>query len=1774
VARLKAAASLAVPGGWFPLFVDHYDSAAGLVRMTATDDSGQPVEMERTPEQVAELIRSRGDWNHSPVVVIGENSTELARSLVPLLHVDTVGSLDRGLQDSDGETWAARIATEPDGTILTVTPDGDPIISARPGNHELWPASGQGSVLLGPNLKRALEAEVPDRIRGAQGEPGTGVTKPEESVAWTTRPRPRVIDPAAPVPPPVPPRPRLRPLGTAPLRLARGLMAERVGPGGAVRVYHNGAPPARRPASLPVLDGHLTVLPDPDLSQGEITRAIDRLLTSPSFRGSDVLLLARGAGGEGEDSFAHRIQLRHEESGLDANPLDADQPATGPVIVAPSRSWLWNDEGLHTGGQWWRFAPGTDPQALGPVHPDVEPLADGAEPIFGSAEPDPTRPLAELSPTGAVTGARPLEQWLRDGHQLRQPTDTTHLLTPTGPGQGAVAEITATGLWIRQPGDLPAWAGDLVRGAQNSGSGLSMTLGVPGEPITTQEWELAWHLVRHLPPALTRNGQLHLAADTSPADMSQARRLAAAAGLSLPEPTVAPPHHSAYLHPRVVPVGPLPAHHIELEALPAAEPIPELAPPEPRSQTFDHGIPFGQVTGPEGDRFELGSQVVPNRTRIERAYITIPRTAAQASATPFKAAAKDGQHLALPGEGFFRARSQRPDPAGEHDMVLEVSIPPGAAILPRATSGTGPMGGRETESWLPPNALARVRVVRAFEHSQVFGSSVSVQYNDLARRVAGVPQAGHAEVQAPWWAWSDAEIGRYFLPGSATIPAGLHFPDPGLATADQAAARRAAHRIAAQGGETVLDLPVTKSEHPVPLLNGREASPQLLTRVLRILTRRDPGLDHPLFRLAGGVDPDHVRDTVNLSRRPMVNPTPQVFVIGEDPAHDGLLHGTLIATTMTVGSDGTPALVMPPTGHWTLHLPGQPAVLLGLTPAPPRRRPPPPPPPPSDELGAKGLSVPVLKVPVVPRPGGKTAELGTSPDVALDEPPTTPTDTAKAVTSPELALGDTRTDTAKAVTELTVPDKTLPSVIVTDDDAVWVPPDQPAPALPGDASAVQAGLARPQPELLVVRPRRVVAAEAGRPLREQLAGLGTVLSARLFQDAHHLPRGQETTDALAAAAVEARGLGGAATRDQAWNDLVTDGTGHLPRFAGEVAYAVVIPGLADPGGLVVGQVLAPGVAVPARAQVPGTVDPVFVITGPDAVRTSDLTGLPGDLMFAPGTVLHVTGISTSADGRTEITLAHQPVTTVGDQPVTPQPVTNLSADQPADDQPADDQPADDQPVTERAALQPGWAWLDEESGLAVPVRMVAAGFRTFLSSWLTAEPGGGTGYAFHPGSGLIVTTDQSVISLTNGWIPHNSGLLHRATGYFLTPDGALTRPPGLTPAQRHDLTGSQLNADDLGLWLGRHGAVTDPQLAPGWVARSNEDGSLWWRWNGDPGIQPTELPPGFTRGTASGQNLQCLIDTLRQLTQQLLPPDQRDQVTREALADWLRTALPRGTEGYQQLMTRQTIDIQDVLPTFTQAFAVRVQVFEYRRAGDTAAHGSVRFTTNGYLVHPPQGPDTDDALNPTPIIHLVWSYHHFEPLYAPATPVRLTLRQPLATTTAGTLAAAVLTGPEQFRAIVDDITEALAAHPDPTAFLTAHPGFQDTYTSQIQHGTTLHDQQLTQYSPERAQELRQILGYLRSLQQQITAPVPEPVPDTSTAQLIMDGLDIIDQITNRLTTTPVSTHAQEFHDLQQQWESLADPDTASETELAVVLAALQDLRDRLPVSTQSGHYIP
>jgi hypothetical protein len=304
--------------------------------------------------------------------------------------------------------------------------------------------------------------------------------------------------------------------------------------------------------------------------------------------------------------------------------------------------------------------------------------------------------------------------------------------------------------------------------------------------------------------------------------------------------------------------------------------------------------------------------------------------------------------------------------------------------------------------------------------------------------------------------------------------------------------------------------------------------------------------------------------------------------------------------------------------------------------------------------------------------------------------------------------------------------------------------------------------------------------------------------------------------------------------------------------------------------------------------------------------------------------------------------------------------------------PATMQPPSARSLTEGAGL--GWVWLDRARGVAVPAdRGVTGGVRMEGEGWRAARPGAGRGYAVHLGTGWIAVARESgeriVVPLSDGWVDDGSGLVHLSSGLALR--GADAGAGWAGQGRRDRLRGRpQLNREDLLGWLAVRGVLLAGEVAglasgPGWQQVSAVDGSgTRWVWN-TPGAGAGELPAGLRRGTASGAGNLCLLDSLRQLL--------GGDTTVQDLRGVLGGILPEGNEARGQLDGGQMVDVWSVLPAFTGAYQVRVQVFQ-----DIPGPGGHPAILPSAL----QGPVTDRAGNLTRILHLFWRGDHFEPLFA------------------------------------------------------------------------------------------------------------------------------------------------------------------------------------------------
>jgi hypothetical protein len=459
-----------------------------------------------------------------------------------------------------------------------------------------------------------------------------------------------------------------------------------------------------------------------------------------------------------------------------------------------------------------------------------------------------------------VTSVLPTSLWLRDGHRLLDDPDLPGKgVFITGPG-GPVVEVVASGLWVR-PGEDNAGGytfsdadAAAIRGAPPSARGPVITIGLPGYRVSEQEWELAHHLVAHLLPPDSglrqRTSQvrtfLHITGNVEPVTSARVSRLASTGNVTwLGSNIVAGQYALADTAPRVTQTGPLPAHHV-----PGQPPRPaRMGAPQQQDgpRALDHGIPHGRVTlgGELAEAFDLGPEVVVNPQPIDSAYVIV----------------RSGrERLALPSEGFFRAGVRNNPPlAGTRlrpgGVMLKVLIPPGAAILPFATRDGG-HPQREAEVWLPPGALARVRVTRVYinEAGRRRSSAFRGALASLLAVAAGEPidagwlflSPGHIAAEADYQqALHDLEDQRTaFQAGSANgqdlIAAQADAEAARATRGREAAGTRVAHHIPAQAGETTLVFSADPATGR-PALDGRPVAPGEFARSLTSAFSASPG---------------------------------------------------------------------------------------------------------------------------------------------------------------------------------------------------------------------------------------------------------------------------------------------------------------------------------------------------------------------------------------------------------------------------------------------------------------------------------------------------------------------------------------------------------------------------------------------------------------------------------------------------------------------------------------------------------------------------------------------------------------------------------------------------------------------------------------------------------------------------------------------------------------------------------------------------------------------
>src|SRR5205814_2527139 len=170
-----------------------------------------------------------------------------------------------------------------------------------PGNWVLFPADGSPPVLLGSDLDRVSQVELPAHLRGTRSAEIPGVSPPAVPVVWTgSRPLPA------------------RPLGTDdpfanPVNLDGDLVAERID-GGRILLYTVDAADrdalAQAAGNLPVSGGHTTVaMPQQSIGGDQLVPSFYALVLFFDPASTNVFgLPALGDGGG--VSIAGRLDIR------------------------------------------------------------------------------------------------------------------------------------------------------------------------------------------------------------------------------------------------------------------------------------------------------------------------------------------------------------------------------------------------------------------------------------------------------------------------------------------------------------------------------------------------------------------------------------------------------------------------------------------------------------------------------------------------------------------------------------------------------------------------------------------------------------------------------------------------------------------------------------------------------------------------------------------------------------------------------------------------------------------------------------------------------------------------------------------------------------------------------------------------------------------------------------------------------------------------------------------------------------------------------------------------------------------------------------------------------------------------------------------------------------------------------------------------------------------------------------------------------------------------
>ncbi len=252
--------------------------------------------------------------------------------------------------------------------------------------------------------------------------------------------------------------------------------------------------------------------------------------------------------------------------------------------------------------------------------------------------------------------------------------------------------------------------------------------------------------------------------------------------------------------------------------------------------------------------------------------------------------------------------------------------------------------------------------------------------------------------------------------------------------------------------------------------------------------------------------------------------------------------------------------------------------------------------------------------------------------------------------------------------------------------------------------------------------------------------------------------------------------------------------------------------------------------------------------------------------------------------------------------------------------------------------------------------------------------------------------------------------------------------------------------------------------------------------------------------------MRCLIHSLSQLMERILPVGQREDMTRDFLTQWFADHLPFSNEAYGQLLNEQMIDVWSILATFTSMFQVRVQVFQH---GDPRAAADQPGTVT---PSPLRGPARDQDGNLTPVLHLYWRGSHFEPLFD-ARSQPLPLREPLG---AGPVAVAAMVRLDRERHVLTEEIEALAGHPGlpgevRAGFTGETEGFSSTWR-------VLQDAIGPQSAPDAVLPLHEVVSGLAGVRDRLRGVVDglAPVQPLTDAEWTVRALAVRDRVDQAL----------------------------------------------------------